>query len=87
MDAACDATTPAQPPAPGNTSTGFTELDVYRIQAATWVANISNADAADCGGLSCFIERNAPQWLPAVSYPQEADLATAAMSAYLIGFE
>merc|ERR1712185_459635 len=35
------------------------------MQGGTWVANISNADAADLGGLSCFIETFADRWLPA----------------------
>ena len=52
-----------QPPTPD--PSGHAQLDVFRIQGASWVANISNADAADLGGLSCFIETFADRWLPA----------------------
>ena len=61
-DATCNATTPRHPPTPDPTD--FTPLVIYRMQGKTWVANISNADAADLNGLSCFIERNSPEWLP-----------------------
>ena len=65
--ATCNATTPAQLPAPD--PSGCTELNIYRMQGATWVANISNADAADLGGLSCFIETFAERWLPKFGAP------------------
>ena len=79
--AKCNATTsPTEPPMPDPST--FTQLDgIYRMQGATWVANITNADAADVGGLSCFIERNAPEWLPKYgAHPVVARYAVAAIA-------
>ena len=73
----CKATVPTQPPTPD--PSGSTPLVVYRMQGGTWVANISDADAADLGGLSCFIETFAERWLPKYgAYPMVARYHVAA---------
>ena len=54
--ASCARATP-QPPLGPTPPQGATRWPVYRVQAPTWVSNISNSDVADVAGASCVLER------------------------------
>jgi len=54
----CAAPPPALPPpfAPAR------KLTVYRVQAVEWAEDIGNADVADIGGMSCYVENFPPDY-------------------------
>ena len=42
-------------------SSGYSTITMHRVQGATWVNNLLNADTADASGLSYFLDKFDPE--------------------------